>query len=64
MIRHEQPSLVCASCAEKAGGRVPDGHMPTYHYGICDVCGVLRAVTAPRDFGYPDFKVKHKKGTA
>jgi hypothetical protein len=27
----------------------------------CDVCGKFESVTQPRDFGYPDFKVKKKK---
>lgn len=33
----------------------------TYHEGKCDVCGRSGvAVTEPRDFSYPDFRVLNK----
>jgi hypothetical protein len=45
----------CHDCAIKAGGRMPTGHIATYHDGVCDVCGVLKTVTEPRDYRYPRF---------
>lgn len=30
--------------------------MATWHEGTCDICGLRKAVTEPRDFGYPDFR--------
>ena len=49
------PHWVCHGCGIKAQGRpIMDG-MSTYHEAKCDVCGETKAVTQPRDFGYPDF---------
>lgn len=53
----DYPAWVCTPCAEKAGGIWPNGHVGTFHNGICHVCGELKAVTEPRDFGYPKLKV-------
>ena len=32
----------------------------TYHEGRCDCCGLVRPVTEPRDFFYPDFSLLNK----
>ena len=48
------PSRVCQSCGDKASGtRV--NLIATWHEGKCDVCGKIKPVTEPRDFGYPKF---------
>jgi len=58
------PIDVCSECglkASKAMGNVPPAfEVSTFHYGICDVCGIYRPVTESRDFFYPPF-VGHKK---
>lgn len=53
----DYPSWCCEACALRAGGRVPDGHCFTVHYGVCCVCGEKAVVTQPRDYRYPKFKV-------
>lgn len=50
------PSWVCSDCATKAGGRLLDPESTTTHTGDCEVCGMPKAVTQPRDYGYPRFK--------
>lgn len=52
------PGWVCSPCAKAAGGVFPDGHLATFHYDHCHVCGHWRSVTEPRDFGYPIFTKK------
>ena len=56
------PVWVCYNCGHNAQ---PDPHkiasLSTWHMNTCDVCGKFESVTQPRDFGYPDFKVKKKK---
>ncbi len=54
--RDNYPAWVCPPCAYDNGGTWVDGHVATFHNGICDVCGELKGVTEPRDFGYPNFK--------
>lgn len=54
------PTWVCFECAQKVGGKFPEGHLATWHIDICDVCKETKSVTEPRDFGYPDF-TKAKK---
>lgn len=50
------PVWVCHDCA-LAAGWVPQGNnCSTQHVGTCDVCGHLRCVMEPRDYGYPVFK--------
>lgn len=49
------PGLVCHDCATEAGGRLQDDSPPTWHIGWCNVCGIKKAVTEPRDYGYPKF---------
>ena len=49
------PHWVCHGCGIKAQGRPMMDGMSTYHEAKCDVCGKTKAVTQPRDFGYPDF---------
>ena len=41
--------LVCYDCGVKHGRRVPG--LSTWHQGECCVCGQLKSVTEPRDFG-------------
>ena len=61
------PTWVCAECGYN-GRRytltITDrdwflgyaGGIATWHTGICGVCTKVKAVTEPRDFGYPHFK--------
>ncbi len=41
---------VCTPCAKAAGGRMPDGHVATFHEGTCCVCKKQAVVTEPRDY--------------
>lgn len=56
-------NLVCSNCGDKAL-RLPENNkkkrmlVSTFHFGICNVCGIKKAVTEVRDFGYPIFEVK------
>lgn len=51
------PEWVCFKCghdAAKAQGKYVS-ELSTIHEGRCEVCNKIRAVTQPRDFGYPKF---------
>lgn len=54
--KKEYPDWVCFDCAIKAGGKMPEGHLATFHVGVCDVCFDKKIVTEPRDYGYPKFE--------
>lgn len=47
------PAWICTQCAEDNHGKWPDLHLGTWHMDICDVCNKERAVTQPKDWGYP-----------
>lgn len=40
---------ICHECGVKYGKR--EVGVATWHPGLCDICGRMRAVTEPRDFG-------------
>lgn len=48
------PSWVCSPCGSQVSKR-KGGWLATWHTGRCDVCGEVRMVTEPQDFGSPDF---------
>ena len=49
------PYWVCRDCGLSASGwRVST--CSTVHWGRCGVCWRMKAVTQPRDFGYPRFE--------
>lgn len=52
----DYPSWTCHECAIKAGGKVVEGHLATWHYGTCDVCNDKKGVTEPRDYRYPNYE--------
>lgn len=52
----EELEWICLDCAEKRGGKIPDHHMPTWHYDLCPVCKSKKAVTEPRDFSLNFYK--------
>ena len=60
-IKDDYPVWVCDDCAKSAGGKWPRGHLGTFHLGRCGVCGEMKDVTEPRDWGYPKF-TKDKAG--
>lgn len=35
--------------------------LSTYQIDVCDVCGIRKAVTEPRDFFYPDFNLLKRR---
>jgi hypothetical protein len=47
------PAWVCGQCAVAHGGIWAKGHVATFHDGPCGWCGENRAVTEPKDYGYP-----------
>jgi len=50
MKKKDYPAWICASCGLKHGNR-PAG-VATWHLDKCGVCGEMRSVTEPRDFGH------------
>lgn len=44
---------ICDECAKANGGCWPEGHVATFHNGICSWCRQEKGVTAPNDWGYP-----------
>ena len=44
-------AYICQKCAEKHGGKMPDGHLATFHRSACTICGTVADVTEPRDYG-------------
>lgn len=55
-VCHDYPDWICTFCAKENGGKWPDGHIGTFHNGVCGWCGEEVQVTEPRDWGYPNFK--------
>ena len=55
MIATDQhyPAWICRDCGERHG-RMPTGHISTWHRGTCGWCGEDRDVTEPRDYGYQE----------
>ena len=47
------PAWICRDCGERHG-RMPAGHISTWHRGTCGWCGAVKDVTEPRDYGYPE----------
>lgn len=47
------PAWICAACGTRLG-RMPAGHISTWHRGTCGWCGEVRDVTEPRDYGWPE----------
>ncbi len=61
------PEWCCDRCAGETGNRMPEEHLATYHIGECDICGIMKEVTEPRDYRFPKFEtviflgvLKHK----
>lgn len=46
------PFLICSDCGNKYG-KAPKGNQATFYFGNCGWCNQVKAVTEPRDFGYP-----------
>lgn len=46
------PDVICADCAERTGKRMRPGHVASFYPGLCGICGILKVVTQPRDFGH------------
>ena len=44
---------ICPDCARMSGAQDIPGHVCTMHYDPCGVCGIVQAVTEPRDFRWP-----------
>lgn len=44
------PQWICNDCGEKCGRRLLK--LATWHVGECEICGLTKAVTEPRDFGH------------
>lgn len=41
---------ICKECAEKAGGKWPEGHLATCWVGECVVCGEEKSCCDTRDW--------------
>ena len=53
---------VCMDCVDRLGSKAVQGHVSTWHTGVCDFCQKFNiAVTEPRDFRpRPDERKKRK----
>jgi hypothetical protein len=49
------PGWICIDCGRKYGTAY-EGHVATFHTDLCGWCGEEKAVTEPRDYGYPDYE--------
>lgn len=49
------PVWTCRDCGEAYGRGMPEGHVSTWHTGICGVCGQEKPVTEPRDYRHFPF---------
>lgn len=47
----EEPGWVCFDCAKNRRASIPENHIYTTHFDICDICNKNKEVTEPRDFG-------------
>ena len=51
------PAWMCHDCGVAArGGPLRALAGAAYYKSKCEVCGKVRSVTEPRDYGYPEFK--------
>jgi len=51
---------ICEECAEKAGGKFPEGHVCTVTVGTCKSCGSANVMLIPWvDFDWPNLMTKH-----
>jgi len=55
-----KPQWCCHVCGMEHGNKVPI--MPTWHKGICDLCGGEKPVTQLRDFGIREVKGERVPG--
>ena len=46
----DYPEWVCCDCGKRYGRRSPT--YATWHQGECEICGLTKTVTEPRDFGH------------
>lgn len=46
----EYPSWICADCGDQWGNRICG--LSTWHRDRCGICGQIKIVTEPRDFGH------------
>ena len=58
------PDWVCWDCgfAAQTDIRKINTQNASSHYGRCDVCLDMKAVTEPRDFGFPEFPLAGGRG--
>ena len=54
-LETKYPDWTCHECATKAKGKMPAHHCATFHMGHCDVCGLWKDITQPRDYGHPKY---------
>ena len=59
-MKTKEPDWVCLKCATERGAKIPNGHIPTWHIGFCELCKEVMEVTAPRDFGITRSKLTLK----
>lgn len=49
-------SYICSECAEKKGGKWPEGHCATFHHSDCPYCEKPKALANVGDWNWPDKK--------
>jgi hypothetical protein len=61
IIEGYYPRAICSDCASEHGGEWPEGHVGSFYLDKCGWCRETKVVTAPRDYGYPEYPFKNKK---
>lgn len=53
-MSHQDYDFLCAFCAVALGGQWPEGHVATWHNGMCSNCGEEKALAHHDDWAWPD----------
>jgi len=48
----EEAGYICNDCADKRGGKWPEGHVATFHDGTCGFCGQRAGLCAVDDYDW------------
>lgn len=52
-LKLEHP-YICGDCAQKHGGKWPEGHVATFHMGMCEYCRATKGLANVGDWNWPD----------
>jgi len=55
-VNLDDVGYLCGECAEKLGGKWPEGHCATFHVDMCEICGEQKSLANVGDWNWPDRK--------